>query len=93
MANAGPNQNSSQFFITLKQLPYLDGKHVVFGEVLEGMGVLDHIMELVEVNPKNHRPKDDCRVVIEAVGSCNSKKSGNDLKLQLRNSNAIKYDQ
>lgn len=80
MANAGPNQNSSQFFVTLRKLPYLDGKHVVFGEVVEpgddedelkvggGMKILDHIMELVEVNPKNHRPKEECRVVIEACG-------------------------
>lgn len=79
MANAGANQNSSQFFITMKPLPYLNGKHVIFGEVLEpqdndhselggGMKVLDSIMEAVEVNPKNHRPKDECRVVIEACG-------------------------
>ena len=63
MANSGPNTNGSQFFITEVATPWLDGRHTVFGEVVNGKDVIDSIAN-VEKGPQD-KPKTD--VVLEKV--------------------------
>ena len=70
MANAGPNTNGSQFFITFTPTPHLDGKHVVFGRVERGAAIID----AMERTPTDERDKPRRQIKIAKSGQMRLKK-------------------
>ncbi|KAH9902507.1 cyclophilin-like domain-containing protein [Cubamyces lactineus] len=64
MANKGPNTNNSQFFVTLRECPHLNGKHVVFGRVIRGFEIIQRITEV----PTDEKDRPRAPVVIANCG-------------------------
>ncbi|KAI9833079.1 MAG: hypothetical protein M1826_000446 [Phylliscum demangeonii] len=66
MANAGPNTNGSQFFITTEKAPWLEGKHTIFGRAVQG---LDVVHQIENVRTHKDRPEEDIKIVNISVSN------------------------
>ena len=76
MANNGPNANGSQFFFTLRAISHLDGKHVVFGEVVRGMDVIETLAKI----PTDKKQRPETEIV---VTNCGEIKDGKEIPCQI----------
>ncbi|ORX85371.1 hypothetical protein K493DRAFT_85416 [Basidiobolus meristosporus CBS 931.73] len=85
MANRGPNTNSSQFFITVRPTPHLDGKHVAFGRVVSGF---EQVVEVIENTPVDGNDKPVGIVMISNCGELELRLPPN-VKVKTRNGHAL----
>lgn len=92
MANSGPNSNGSQFFLTFRPTPHLDGKHTVFGRLVGGDDVLSKI-ERVPVDPATDRPLKPVRLLDVQVFTDPFKEYKERLEKKIKRDEAVRTGQ